>query len=1055
MRILNHLLLAFSLVLAVAPLAHAKEPFVDFFDGLRDRGYYEQAIWYVDSASNNPNLPANIKETLLYRKALAQIDAARQLRNLDQRTEMLSEAAANLAEFLKTHPDNDRAIDALIQRGNVLADQARLAQVFAKQENSEDAKEPLLKQAREKYSQARKVYEDANTQIREALSSLGTVLDPTKDAAKIAFRDEMRASYIQTQMLASSCLLESARTLDDKSDQRKKLLEQAAKEFGETYRKYKSRLAGLYARLYEGQSQQALGKDKEALSVYQDDLMLLPDQPQQFRVVKLKAAIGLATIWLSQDGQAKVVNELSPWLTEQQLRPHELRDPEWLEFRLLIAKAYLAESNSLEPKDKLKAEYKTNALKLAVDIAKYPGDTQKAAIELRSQLQGNDAVAQDKPEPKTFQEAVTAGRDLVTEANAQNFAVTKMKENLASTKDEAAKAELTAQIKAEQQSIDASFDKAKAYFQQALLLADRDTPRDEVNNVHYFLSFLSFQAGQYWQTYTRASFISEHFPNSSSALPCSKMALACALRLFETAPPESRAFELSLVKRTTNFMVRQWPDSQEAGQAQLALIGLQLQQAGSKELPWPEQKQLVDQADRTVAKMMDGSSAKADAQLKVGQTYWNLFLRGNALRRAAASDDADDTKVPSEEELATIQQKAESALASGVNSYQGENADYTYVLGALSLAQVYTDTGKPNQAVELLEKPKLGLISLLEAKNPNATRPGIEQLIYRAAVRAYISALPTSQDAAQSEKLMGNAEKAMDQLKSLAGDNADSQKQLIAIYISLANDLKQQLDNADPATKQALATAFESFLNRVGESSNEPNVLNWVGETFYNLGLSFKEDPNFMGNADPFYAKAIAAYQRILDGADGGKVNPALLQQVRVRVAMAQRETGKYEEALATFTDVLTQSNMMVNVQVEAAKTYYEWGLHGGPSKAFHQSMMGANRNPKNNQNVIWGWGRLQSVLSRYAKKGAEPSPYKDVFYESRYNLALARYQFALAQSDPEKKKQYLAMAARDITSTQLFDPGLGGDEWWSKYDSLMRKIQKDLTGTAQGLDKK
>jgi len=1053
MRITKQILLAAGLLLAFSSVSAAKEPFDQFFNGLLQRGYHEQAIWYIESMADNPNLSEEIKKSLDYRKALAQIESARRSSNLDTREELLVSAGDNLGKFLKDNPQSDRVIDATIQRGNVLSDQARLAEARARREEEAADKKPFLETAHKRYEEARKVFEDANKQIREALTALPKVLDPSKDAAKIEFRDEMRASYIQTQLLSTNCLFEMAKTLPEDNPDRKKQLEQAAKEFGETYSKYKSRLAGLYARLYEAQALQTLGKTKEAISIYVDDLMLLGDQPEQFRQVKLKAAIGLATIWMEQDEQGKVLSEIAPWLADQQLRANQERDEDWLNIKLVVAKAYKKDADGRDNKDKQRGENRREALKLAIDVAKYPSEFQKEALQIRTDLQGEDAVAQDDSEAKTFKEAVTAGRDLINEANTQSFAVKKMQADLQSTKDQAAKEELTSQIETDQKIVQDTFAKAEATFEQALQLADRDTPTDEVNGVHYFLSFLGFQDGEYWQTYARASFIAQRYPNSPSAKPCSKMALACALRLFEEAPADNRSFELSMVQDTTDFMVKTWPDSEEAGQALLALIGFQLQQAGSKELSWDQQKAMLEAAEKSVAKIADGTAAKADAQLKVGQTYWNLFLRGNSLRREA-QDNPDAMGVPTEEQLAAIKEKTQSILSAGVESYQGDDPDYSYVLGALSLIQVYTDIGEPEKAVELLEKKNTGLMNLVENKNRPASRPGVDQLIYKAAVRAYISALPGTSDPSKTEALMANAEKAMGQLKNLVGNDANSQKQLVAVYISLANDLKTQLDNANPASKVALAGAFEKFLNRVAESTSEPNVLNWVGETFYNLGQSFSQDPSYNGDTKSFYNKAIAAFQQIIEQAGNSSLNPALVQQVRVRIAMAQREIGEYEQAIATFVDVLKEKNMMVNVQVEAAKTYYMWGLNGGDSKTFYQSLMGAQPNPENKQNVIWGWGRLQAILARYAQADADPSPFKETFFECRYYLAACRYQFALAQSSDEKKDQYLAAAAKDIRSTQSFDPSLGGDEWFQKFDTLMRKIQKDLTGEPKGLDK-
>ena len=1054
MRIFKHTIFTVGLLLAAVQVAPAAEPFEDFFDGLLQRGFYEQAIWYVDSQANNASLPDEIRKTLTYRKALAEIEAARRSPNLEQREALLVSAGTHLAEFLKNNPESDRFVDGTIQRGNVLSDQARLAEAKARREKEDAAKQPHLKAAREKYEEARKVFEAANAKIREVLSSLGNVLDPQKDAKKIEYRDEMRASYIQTQLLATNCMFQRAKTLSAKDETRKKLLEQAAKEFGETYSKYKSRLAGLYARLYEAQAQQELGKLKEAISIYKDDLMLLQDQPEQFRRVKLKAAIGLVQAWQKQDEPGKAVSEIGPWLSSQQLRISEQRDEEWLELKFIMAQAYQKDAEGRKNDDKLKAGHRREALKLAVDVGKFPGDFQKQALELRTSLQGTEGVAQERPEPKTFEEAVAAGRELINEANALRFTVNKLQDDQKAAKDKAAKDDLATQIAAEEKNLQAAFDKAKAYFQEALLLADREVPSDEINSVHYFLSFLGFQAGEYWQTYARASYVGKRYPNSPSAKPCAKLALASSLRLYEESASADKGFELGLIEDTANFIARQWPTSEEAGQALVALVGFQAQQANSQELNWQQQRALLESAEQTVAKIPEGSAARSDAELKVGQTYWTFYLRGNDILRATA-ESADQANRPTPEQLDRAKQKAQQILVSGVNNFQGKEADYTYVVGTLSLAQVYTDLGEPAKAVALLEKPEMGLLTLIEKKNAAVSRPGIDQLIYKAAVRAYISALPTTQDPAKTESLMTSAEKAMSALKNLVGSSAEGQKQLVAIYISLANDLKQQLDNAEPATKQALAKAFEQFLTRVSESTTEANVLNWVGETFYNLGESVKEDPSFSGNAQNFYAQAIAAYQKILENADSGSTNPALLQQVRVRIAMAQRETGKFEEALATFTEVLEQSNMMVNVQVEAAKTYYLWGLNGGDPQTFYQSLMGAQKNPETKRNTIWGWGRIQSLLARYASADAEPSPFKEIFFESRYYLAQCRYQFALSQSDPAQKEKLLAMAAKDITSTQIFDAALGGEIWWSKFDTLMRKIQKDLTGEPTGLAKK
>lgn len=93
MRITKQILLVTGLLLALAPMAHAKEPFEEFFNGLLQRGYHEQAIWYIESMADNPGLSDDVKKTLDYRKAIAQIEAARRSPNLDTREALLVSAA--------------------------------------------------------------------------------------------------------------------------------------------------------------------------------------------------------------------------------------------------------------------------------------------------------------------------------------------------------------------------------------------------------------------------------------------------------------------------------------------------------------------------------------------------------------------------------------------------------------------------------------------------------------------------------------------------------------------------------------------------------------------------------------------------------------------------------------------------------------------------------------------------------------------------------------------------------------------------------------------------
>jgi hypothetical protein len=125
----------------------------------------------------------------------------------------------------------------------------------------------------------------------------------------------------------------------------------------------------------------------------------------------------------------------------------------------------------------------------------------------------------------------------------------------------------------------------------------------------------------------------------------------------------------------------------------------------------------------------------------------------------------------------------------------------------------------------------------------------------------------------------------------------------------------------------------------------------------------------------------------------------------------------------------------LLDVQVEAARTYQEWAAQ---SKAdlYKLAMLGA-RPDNTKKNAIWGWGRLSQATA--GKERFSPE-----FHEARYNLALCRYEFARRQT-ADKRPPLLDAAKKDITVTQRLYPDMGGEARRRQYDELFKSIQRDL----------
>ena len=98
----------------------------------------------------------------------------------------------------------------------------------------------------------------------------------------------------------------------------------------------------------------------------------------------------------------------------------------------------------------------------------------------------------------------------------------------------------------------------------------------------------------------------------------------------------------------------------------------------------------------------------------------------------------------------------------------------------------------------------------------------------------------------------------------------------------------------------------------------------------------------------------------------------------------------------------------------------------------------------------IWGWGKLSVTLQRHVDGGTGKPEYADLMRQARYQIALARRDYALTRSGEEKLKQ-LQKAITEIRTFAQLDSSLDG-EWWLKIDEVYQQMQKDLGETPKSI---
>ncbi len=390
-------------------------------------------------------------------------------------------------------------------------------------------------------------------------------------------------------------------------------------------------------------------------------------------------------------------------------------------------------------------------------------------------------------------------------------------------------------------------------------------------------------------------------------------------------------------------------------------------------------------------------------------------------------------------------------MAQGIERLRHGELSETLLRSALSLAQIYVDAGQAGEAIKLLNDPDIGAKTLVDEGHQVATIPGFAVETYKTTIRANVSSVPEALNPQDAQEAIDRAVAALDELRAQLGDTPEGQQKLIEIYLGLARDLQLQMAAASPQARVALSQGFETFLNRAGQASDDVNVLNWIGETFYGLGQGFDSGKgNLPDNARRYYEKAADAFRKVLTkiASDAAQVDPSVAMQARYRLAMTLRRLGRFRESVDEFATILREREKILNIQMDAARTLQEWGAAGKP-ESYVKAVNGDRMNPATGQNTIWGWGRLASIVGRPEMLVRFPQ-YRGTLHEARYNIALCHFRYAMANS--QQKQQLLEKARRDILVTYSLYPSLGDDQRKKQYDTLLKTIQKGLGKKVVGL---
>ncbi len=979
-----------------------------FFEALRQKGWNDTALEYLAIAADDPIATPEFVASIAYQRGKTLASLAKQAGSERKRQKLTKSAVASLLSYAKENQDAPLQLDALHQVGNLLSNQAlhRIAKAKKLPAAATTQREQLFKEARTDFEQAVSVVSQVLKICEERIRALPKAAvanrGPTSVQSRLN-RKQLADKQAKSRFLIATIGFEKAQTYTKGSPEYRQAFEAAANDFSQIYNDYPEGIVGFYSRFREGRCYQESSQLEKALECYEDLIdRQIPDP--RFRRLVARAFRRQAECHLAMGKPDLVISECRQALGN--VRGKKRQQAEWLAVAYRLAEAYIEKAKTLGSNNSGAKRLRTEARQLLRDVVRQPGEFQSKARGALASLGGSSEAV-----PENFAGTLAAGKLALDAMNSTKLAV-----QLAKNNNPEGIESLELQFRQNKKS-------ALQYFQQALQLTDDQTSSDELNSVRYYLCWLFWEDGRLEEAAIMGEFLARRYPSGKHAPVAAKVALAAYERLYnnaKTADTEDR-FTSQRLTNLAKWIAAQSPDSPEASTAISLMINIALRE------------DRIADAEQLLVQLPEQSRDMAAASL--GKGLWTRYLRRSA---GGKTPDTDLAKL--RDRAATMLSKAFDAIAA-----RSGKPSLSEATAVLYFAQLLLAEGDASRAVEVLEHPSAGPLSLLQ-KGALAGSPQFSVETYKAALRAYVLMTPPQ---------MEEAQQVMDALEQAVGTEDSDQKKLTRIYVSLGRQLQRQVkeltQQRQAAKARVVADAFGDLLERVASQKGSANwaTSSWIAQTNLQLGQGLRGD-----DATTYFERAEKAYRLLLESAEKDASfapSPIAILATQKRLGDCLRAMGRYDQAFEQYQAALAKKPSLFELQHAAAMTLQQWGEKEKNLGKLEQAIRGALPQA-NGKNLVWGWLRLASVAD-YAKKKTEQSSadeatrsriaakHLDLFFESRYNASRARFLTAKCVSKSTKAK-HLRTAKTSVASMLQLYPNMGDTNWKQAFEKLKKEIQ-------------
>jgi hypothetical protein len=285
-------------------------------------------------------------------------------------------------ETTMAEPDNDRP---LLERSIAVTERARKLTKEATKLADPTQRRLRLNETRMLYQQMELAWQAERDRLRSVLVTMQKSMGLEGGRQWLERREKLRADYLQAQLMGPALTEELADTYEPGEAPRNECLTRAAEAYRELYEKYRTRLAGQYARLYQARCELALDEKTQALE-HLEELLELPATPQVFSDLKARVLRLALDCWEEHLSarHVSIVERAEQW--RRDAKAAERGQAEYLGICVALARAYelYAGLPSTDPAGRKK--YLEQARRLLEEAAAVKSLHQLPAKDLLKQL---------------------------------------------------------------------------------------------------------------------------------------------------------------------------------------------------------------------------------------------------------------------------------------------------------------------------------------------------------------------------------------------------------------------------------------------------------------------------------------------------------------------------------------------------------------------------------------------------------------------------------------------------------------------------------------------